>query len=62
MPRRLALQLILSLTVIVGIVAAVTSYINVRTQEKQLLDAMILGADQLSKGITSATWHAMLRR
>ena len=60
MPRRLALQLILSLTVIVGIVAAVTSYINVRTQEKQLLDAMILGADQLSKGITSATWHAML--
>jgi len=59
-PRRLALQLILSLTVIVGIVAAVTSYINVRTQEDQLLNAMILGADQLSNGITSATWHAML--
>jgi two-component system NtrC family sensor kinase len=32
----------------------------VKTQERQILDAMILGADQLSKGITSATWHAML--
>ncbi|MFB3902718.1 MAG: sensor histidine kinase [Acidobacteriota bacterium] len=60
MPKRLALQLILSLTIIVIIVVGLSSYINVKTQEKQLLDSMILGADQLSRGITSATWHAML--
>ena len=60
MPRRLAQRLILSLTVIVVIIAAVSGLISVKTQERQLLSAMILGADQLSKSITSATWHAML--
>ena len=50
----------LSITVIVVIVAAVSGLVNVKTEEYQLLDAMILGADQLSKGITSAIWHAML--
>jgi two-component system, NtrC family, sensor kinase len=60
MPRRLGRKLMLSLTVIVIIVAAVSGLVNVKTEERQLLDAMILGADQLSKGITSATWHAML--
>ena len=60
MPRRLATKLILSLTVIVVIVEGISSFINVRDQERQLLDAMVLGADQLSQSITSATWHAML--
>ncbi len=60
MPKRLALQLIVSLTIIVVIVVGLSSYINVKTQEQQILDSMILGADQLSRGITSATWHAML--
>jgi two-component system NtrC family sensor kinase len=50
----------LSITVIVVIVAAVSGLINVRTEEGQLLYTMTLGADQLSKAITSATWHAML--
>ena len=50
----------LSITVIVIIVAAVSGLVNVKTEESQLLNTMILGADQLSKGITSATWHAML--
>ncbi len=50
----------LSITVIVIIVAAVSGLVNVKTEEAQLLNTMILGADQLSKGITSATWHAML--
>jgi two-component system NtrC family sensor kinase len=59
-PKRLATKLILSLTVIVVIVEGISSFINVRDQERQLLDAMVLGADQLSKSITSATWHAML--
>ena len=60
MPRRLGRKLMLSITVIVIIVAAVSGLVNVKTEERQLLNTMILGADQLSKGITSATWHAML--
>ena len=60
MPRRLARKLVLSITVIVVIVAAVSGLVNVRTEERQLLNTMTLGADQLSKAITSATWHAML--
>ena len=58
--RRLAQRLILPLTVIVIIIAAVSGLITVRSQERQLLDSMILGADQLSRGIAAATWHAML--
>ena len=50
----------LSITVIVVIVAAVSGLVNVRTEEGKLRDTMTLGADQLSKAITSATWHAML--
>jgi len=49
-----------SITVIVIIVAAVSGLVNVKTEERQQLNTIILGADQLSKGITSATWHAML--
>ena len=59
MPRRLARKLMLSITAIVVIVAAVSGVVNVKTEEAQLLNTMILGADQLSKGITSAIWHAM---
>jgi len=59
MPRRLARKLMLSITVIVIIVAAVSGLVNIKTEEQQLLNTMILGADQLSKSITSATWHAM---
>jgi two-component system NtrC family sensor kinase len=60
MPRSLGRKLMLSITVIVIIVAAVSGLVNVKTEESQLLKTMVLGADQLSKGITSATWHAML--
>jgi len=60
MPRRLGSKLMLSITVIVVIVAAVSGLVVVKTEERQLLDTMILGADQLSRGISSATWHAML--
>jgi two-component system NtrC family sensor kinase len=59
-PRRLAQKLILSLTVIVLVIAAVAGLINVRNQERQLLNSMILGADQLSRGIASATWETMM--
>jgi two-component system NtrC family sensor kinase len=60
MPRSLAHKLIASLTIIVATIAGVSGVIHVRSQEKQLLASMILGADQLSRGIASATWHAML--
>src|SRR5262245_25893377 len=60
MLRRLGRKLMLSITVIVIIVAAVSGLVNVKTEERQLLDTMVLGADHLSKGITSATWQFML--
>jgi two-component system NtrC family sensor kinase len=58
--RRLAPKLILSLTVIVILIEAVFGFLISRIEERQLLDTMILGVDQLSRGITSATWHSML--
>jgi two-component system NtrC family sensor kinase len=60
LPRRLAQKLILSLTLIVVVVSAISGLITVKTEQQHLLNAMITGADQLSKSITSATWHAML--
>jgi two-component system NtrC family sensor kinase len=60
MPRRLSLKLSLSLTIIAVLIAAVSGIISWQTQRRRILEAMVLGADQLSKGITSATWHAML--
>jgi two-component system, NtrC family, sensor kinase len=59
MPRKLSQKLVLSLTIIFVAVGTIASIMHVRTQERQLLDAMVLGADQLSGSITSATWHAM---
>jgi two-component system, NtrC family, sensor kinase len=58
--KRLALRLIVSLTILIIIAEGISGYYTIRTQEQQLLDEMIVGADQLSKAITSATWHAML--
>ncbi len=60
MPKSLILKLILSLTILVAVAEGISGYLNAKRQERQLQDAMIEGADQLSKGITSATWHAML--
>ncbi|MFN7998737.1 MAG: ATP-binding protein [Bryobacteraceae bacterium] len=60
MPRRLAQKLVLSLTCIVIVVGAISGFITVKTEQQHLLNAMVTGADQLSKSITSATWQAML--
>jgi len=60
MPRRLDFKLILSLTVLIVVISCISGYLNFRTQKDRLVEAMILGADQLSRSITSATWHAML--
>jgi len=50
----------LSITVIVILVAAVSGVVNVQIEERQFQKAIILGADQLTKGITSAIWQFML--
>ncbi len=60
MPRKLGPKLILSLTVLIVAISGISGYMNLRTQKRQLVDTMILGADQLSRSITGATWHAML--
>jgi two-component system NtrC family sensor kinase len=61
MRNSLAVRLVLSLTLLVGVVEAGFSCVNVTIQEQQLQDEMVLGADQLSNSIISATWHAMLQ-
>src|SRR5690242_17896789 len=60
MPGRLARKLMLSITAIVVLVAAVSGLVNVKIEERQFQKAIILGADQLTKGIISATWQFML--
>ncbi|MGA7614794.1 MAG: ATP-binding protein [Thermoanaerobaculia bacterium] len=60
MPRRLATKLILALAVIALIVTTFSLYANLKSQERQLVESMVLGADQLSRSITSATWQSML--
>jgi two-component system NtrC family sensor kinase len=60
LPQKLSTRLILSLLVIVMLVGLTAGLVHMKTQEAQILDAMILGADQLSGSIAGATWHAML--
>lgn len=59
-PTKLSYKLITSLTIILALVGTVAAFIHAGNQERQLLEGMIMGADQLSGSITSATWHAML--
>jgi two-component system, NtrC family, sensor kinase len=59
MPRRLGSKLILSLTVLIVAISCISGYLNLRSQKQHLVDTMVLGADQLSRSITSATWYAM---
>ena len=60
MPPKLAQRLILFLTLLLISVGTISGFLQMRTQEGQILNTIINGADQLSNGITSATWHAML--
>jgi two-component system NtrC family sensor kinase len=59
-PRPIAQKLILPLVVVVVVVAAVSGYLRIQAVERSLHRSMVGGADQLSRGITSAMWHAML--
>src|SRR5271166_4071220 len=60
MPRRLDFKLIFSLTILIVAISCISGYLNFRMQKDRLVQTMILGADQLSRSITSAMWHAML--
>ena len=57
--RRLAPRLILALTLLVAVVEGVFGWVNATIQERELVAEVVRGADQLSRSITSATWHAM---
>jgi two-component system NtrC family sensor kinase len=53
-------KLVLPLTTLVVVVAVVSGIIRTRAVERGYHETMIVGADQLSRGLVSATWHAML--
>jgi two-component system NtrC family sensor kinase len=59
-PRSLTQKLILPLTVLVVLVAVVSGLVRTRAVERGYHETMIIGADQLSRSLASATWHAML--
>jgi len=59
LPKRLAYRLIISLSIILVIAGSLSGWYSIEKEEELLLKSMILGADQLSRAITSATWHAM---
>lgn len=56
----MAHKLILPLVAVVVLLSAVSGVLRVTAVERSLQRTMVLGADQLSRGIASATWHAML--
>jgi two-component system, NtrC family, sensor kinase len=60
MLHRLGPKLILSLTVLIVAISCISGFLNFRTQKNLLVRTMVTGADQLSRSISSATWHAML--
>ncbi|MCC6585442.1 MAG: HAMP domain-containing protein [Bryobacterales bacterium] len=57
---RLVTKLMIALTAIVVAVAVFSGLFTFKAEERQLLGLISQGADQLSRSITSATWHAML--
>lgn len=57
---RLTTKLMIALTTIVVTVAVFSGVFTYKSEERQLLKLVAMGADQLSRGIASATWHAML--
>jgi two-component system NtrC family sensor kinase len=59
-PRPLGQTLLVPLVALVVLVAAVSGIVRVDAVERGYHETMIVGADQLSRGLASATWHAML--
>jgi two-component system, NtrC family, sensor kinase len=59
-PGSLTQKLILPLIALVFLLAVVAGLLRTRAVERGYHETMILGADQLSRSLASATWHAML--
>jgi two-component system NtrC family sensor kinase len=59
-PGSLARKLVLPLTALVVLVGAGAGAVRTRAVERGYHDTMIEGADQLSRSLVSAMWHAML--
>jgi len=59
-PRPLSQKLLVPLVALVVLVAVVSGIVRISAVEQGYHETMIVGADQLSRGLTSATWHAML--
>ena len=59
-PGSLTQKLVLPLIALVVLLAAFSGVVRVRAVEQGYHETMILGADQLSRSLVSATWHAML--
>ena len=53
-------KLLLPLIGLVVLVAVVSGVVRIRAVAQGYQETMIVGADQLSRGLVSATWHAML--
>ncbi|HPF70119.1 MAG TPA: HAMP domain-containing protein, partial [Candidatus Krumholzibacteria bacterium] len=60
MPRGIARKLVVWITVMVIVVEGGFALLNIRAQERQLLQEMTVAADLVSQTIVSTTWHAML--
>jgi two-component system NtrC family sensor kinase len=59
-PRPLSQTLLVPLCALVVLVAVVSGIVRIGAVERGYHETMIVGADQLSRGLISATWHAML--
>ena len=59
-PRPLSQTLLVPLVALVVLIAIVSGIVRLAAVERGYHETMIVGADQLSRGLTSATWHAML--
>lgn len=59
-PRTLSLRLVLALTLVFVASRVGFGYIQHQRHEQILLRQVISGADELTRSVTGATWHAML--
>lgn len=58
--RSLALKLVFSVGLVAILVIGIFTYVNIRTQERQMVDQAILGAKQLSETLTRSLKFDML--
>jgi hypothetical protein len=59
-PRPLSQKLIVPLVALVLLIAVVSGIVRIDAVERGFHETMIVGTDQLSRSLASATWHAML--